>query len=170
MDVFHSKIGDFWIEADGERVKFKLIALPNTIHLNNKNYIVEDRKEFRPFLKSNHLYKSIKFKTNIDYSKFEYVDVLSDEHYSGIEMHDLVTDYTIGISAMIEDTGGVSDPVSYFFGYSTGLRNDAQLPVYIEVEGDSDCRFRLAYKKFVHEYDDLSVDFACDFDFDFGAR
>lgn len=160
MDIYHSKIGDFWLEADGKRVPFKLIAkFKNSFY---RNYTVLDRKVFKPLAHTECKIGKLALKTNIDLAKFIYNDIISDEFVYGYDVVGADFKVTFGTAVFTSNWDSKYSTEQGTFYEDNGNFRMKALPSYLEVDDVSNCRFSFAYREFKSR-DDLSVDFACDF-------
>lgn len=160
MDIYHSKIGDFWLEADGNRIPFKLIAKSRKIY--NTGYSVRDRKVFKPIVQPNRRIDKLALKTNINFSEFMENDIISDEFVCGYDLIDNDYKTTFGTAVYTSSWDSKVTSEGGIFLEESGDFNKHELPSYLVVDDASKCRFSFAFREFKN-FDDLSVDFACDF-------
>lgn len=171
MDVYHSKIGDFWIEADGERVPFYLlfeylkmyeIVDKKAPKYRSEKYEVLDRKRFKPILQANKFYSSIVLKCSIDLKTYEYVNEIYGDNSTGFDMINKNLDLHLGVAAYFDDSSELSNDGGDYWvdGGNFAL---GEMPGYYDVKDSSKCQFIMAFKKGANGVD-ISILKACQLD------
>lgn len=160
VEIYHSKIGDFWIEADGEVIPFKLITKSKYVFSPNSKVL--DRKVFKPSIEPKKRINELRLMTNIKLSSFMYNDIISDEFVYGYDVIDESFNITFGTAVFTTDWHSKIGGNAGVFWEDGGDLKKQILPHYAEVDDISECRFSFAYKEF-EDFDDLAINFACDF-------